>query len=140
MGELEDPEKTLCALMESLPSSLKSLTVRMCGPEVGCDAYITSKELEDGRTLRQDVRPGLYHEVCADEHADLVVAMNAGIGVPQYARMWFPTLELLSKRPQRLLFAITSYTSGELLREERMLRERWSDTYTLEKFPALKKG
>jgi len=129
--ELDDATTALAALLESLPTSLQRLTVRMCGPEVGCEDSVSSQELQGGRNLGLEVRHGLYHDVFPAADADLVVAMNAGIGVPQYASMWGPTLELLANRPCRGLFAITSYTAGELLREERMLRSRLASKFPL---------
>lgn len=135
----EEPSKILPALLEVSPSSLRRLTVRMCGPEVGREAAATSQQLEDGsgRELRVEIRPGLYHDAFPAADADLVVAMNAGVGVPQYAAMWGPTLDLLSRRPRRGLFAITSYTPGELVREERLLRLRWSRKLALAEAPEL---
>merc|ERR1740121_160138 len=111
----------------------------MCGPEVGREAAASSHQLEDGsgRELRVEIRPGLYHDAFPAADADLVVAMNAGIGVPQYVSMWGPTLDLLRRRPQRGLFAITSYTPGELVREERLLRLRWSRKVALQEAPEL---
>lgn len=125
--ELDDQERVLTALLDVLPSTLQRLTVRMCGPEVGCSATSSTHQV-DSRTLSLEVRPGLYHDAIPEGDADLVVAMNAGIGVPQYAALWGPTLDLLVCRPKRVLFALTSYTAGELLREERMLRHRWGET------------
>ena len=49
----------------------------------------------------------------------------------QYAGMWHDTLELLSKRPGGL-FAATSYTASEGLREERLLW-RWLGGFSLAK-------
>lgn len=118
----------LPAVLEALPARLRRLTVRMCGPEIGREASTASKELQDGRgrrLLEVQIRTGLYHEAFPAGDADLVVAMNAGVGVPQYKALWGPTLDLLARRPRRGLFAITSYTPGELVREERLLRLRW---------------
>jgi len=115
------------ALLDVLPPRLQHLTVRMCGPEVGCSATSSTHQVGDSRTLSLEVRPGLYHNAIPEGDADLVVAMNAGIGVPQYAASWGPTLDLLARRPKRVLFALTSYTAGELLREERLLRQRWGE-------------
>jgi len=109
----------------------------MCGPEVGCDDSTSTQELQDGRCLHTEIRCGLYHDAYPTADADLVVAMNAGVGVPQYASMWGPTLDLLANRPRRALFAITSYTAGELLREECMLRSRWGDEVRLSDVPEL---
>lgn len=124
--ELDDPEPVLKALLRALPQSLRRLTVRMCGPEVGCEAYARTLEAEPGRSVELDVRPGLYHRVVESADAELVVAMNAGIGVPQYTGMWGPTLDALASRPRRTLFAVTSYSPGEVVREERLLRQRWA--------------
>lgn len=135
--ELDEPEKVLTGLLEALPPRLLRLTVRMCGPEVGCEAYKRSWEVRNGRQMKLEVRPGLYHDVFPEVDAHLVVAMNAGVGVPQYAAMWGPTLDLLARRAQRSLFAVTSYTAGELIREERMLRFRWAETFTLADVPEL---
>lgn len=125
--ELDDQEKVLMALLNVLPLRLQHLTVRMCGPEVGCSSTSSTHQVGD-RTLLLEVRPGLYHDAIPEDDADLVVAMNAGIGVPQYAALWGPTLDMLARRPKRVLFALTSYTAGELLREERLLRQRWGET------------
>lgn len=135
--ELDDPSTALASLLEALPSTLQRLTVRMCGPEVGCDDSTITQELQDGRCLHMEIRCGLYHDAYPAADADLVVAMNAGVGVPQYTSMWGPTLDLLANRPRRALFAITSYTAGELLREERMLRSRWGDKVQLSDAPEL---
>lgn len=124
--ELDDPQPALKALLRALPKSLCRLTVRMCGPEVGCEAYVQTFEAEPERTVELDVRPGLYHDAVKSADAELVVAMNAGIGVPQYTAMWGPTLDALASRPRRTLFAVTSYSPGEILREERLLRQRWA--------------
>merc|ERR1719456_81161 len=108
----------------------------MCGPEVGCPDT-NSQEVQGERKLCLEIRHGLYHDVYPAADADLVVAMNAGVGVPQYTAMWGPTLDLLAGRSQRGLFAITSYTAGELLREERMLRSRWAQKVSLSDAPEL---
>eukprot|EP00930_Biecheleria_cincta_P058795 TRINITY_DN44598_c0_g1_i1.p1 TRINITY_DN44598_c0_g1~~TRINITY_DN44598_c0_g1_i1.p1 ORF type:complete len:519 (+),score=120.51 TRINITY_DN44598_c0_g1_i1:56-1558(+) len=134
--ELESPEAVLQQLLEALPDTIRQLKVRMCGPEVGCDQRSSSQELNDGRTVSLQINSGLYHEVFPDAEADLVVAMNAGIGVPQYTGLWGPTLDLLKHRKRPGIFAVTSYTPGELLREVRLLQERWADSVSLEDLPA----
>ncbi|CAJ1430697.1 unnamed protein product [Effrenium voratum] len=135
--ELEKPNQQLKALLQVLPKSCRRLHVRMCGPEVAVDAQ-ESHELE-GRVLVLELRRGLYHDVYPDAKADLVVAMNAGMGVPQYMSMWKPTLDMLSTG--RGLLAVTSYTPGELVREEQLLRslssfcifsQEWQSTGTLQ--------
>jgi len=135
--ELDDPHAVLLALMEALPASLLRLNVRMCGPEVGCKDSTSSQELQGSRIVSFEIRHGLYHDVLPTADADIVVAMNAGVGAPQYASMWGPTLDLLANRSHRGLFAITSYTAGELLLEERMLRSRWAETIPLTDAPDL---
>ncbi|CAE7734301.1 1a, partial [Symbiodinium sp. CCMP2456] len=94
----------------------------MCGPEVPQDYQLT-RDVE-GRDLVLEVRKGLYHDLYPESQADLVIAMNAGMGVPQYAKMWGPTLNTLSQRRGGLL-AVTSYSPGELVREEKLLRRLW---------------
>jgi len=124
--ELDDPQPALKSLLRALPKNLCRLTIRMCGPEVGCEAYVQTLEVEPDRAVELDVRPGLYHHVVKSADAELVVAMNAGIGVPQYTAMWGPTLDALASRPRRTLLAVTSYSPGEILREEQLLRQRWA--------------
>ncbi|CAK0882341.1 unnamed protein product [Prorocentrum cordatum] len=135
--ELESPDAALVALMQALPAGLEQLTVRMCGPEVNSDDCLRSHDIGGGRRLHLELRRGLYHDAWPEADADLVVAMNAGVGVPQYATMWGPTLDLLARRPRRGLLALTSYTSGELLREESLLRARWAEVVALADAPCL---
>eukprot|EP00929_Paragymnodinium_shiwhaense_P039311 TRINITY_DN20669_c0_g1_i7.p1 TRINITY_DN20669_c0_g1~~TRINITY_DN20669_c0_g1_i7.p1 ORF type:complete len:239 (-),score=36.28 TRINITY_DN20669_c0_g1_i7:14-730(-) len=104
---------------------LKRLHVRMCGPEVESEAWSCELTLPDGRPLRMELRPGLYHDAFPAGGADIIVAMNAGIGVPQYRAEWAPTLDLFGRMPQRFLLAVTTYSPGELLREEQLLRRRY---------------
>ncbi|CAK8999216.1 unnamed protein product [Durusdinium trenchii] len=122
--ELDDPLPKFTRLMQVL-SSCKKLTVRMCGPEVPEDFdLLVNVDVEPGRRVKLELRRGLYHELYQSaEAADLVIAMNAGVGVIQYQGMWGPTLDLLASRPKGLL-AITSYTAKELIDEEKILSER----------------
>mmetsp|Transcript_96338 Transcript_96338/g.299482 ORF Transcript_96338/g.299482 Transcript_96338/m.299482 type:complete len:570 (+) Transcript_96338:3-1712(+) len=132
--ELADPEAQLSAVLAcSFPAGgIRSLTVRMCGPEAGGEPWSTESMVGDGRRLRLDVRPGLYHDVFPEGGADIVVAMNAGIGVPQYKVQWAPTLDLLGTQPRQFLLAVTTYSPGELLREEQLLRRWWAEIINLE--------
>lgn len=127
--ELADPFAQVSAVFRSCQQLdwLETVTVRMCGPEVNCAAWQTSGQLSENLHLELEVRPGLYHDAFCEGGADIVVAMNAGIGVPQYKHMWRPTLDFLSKQTKTALFAVTSYSPGEILREERILRRLWAD-------------
>lgn len=135
--ELENHEQALQGLLAALPG-LALLSVRFCGPEVGSDAGSRSISLASGQTLVFEVRCGLYHEVYPDaSRVDLVVAMNAGVGAAQYAALWGPTFDLLQRLPGNPVFAITSYTSSEIVEEARLLRNRWAETYALIDAPEL---
>eukprot|EP00927_Polykrikos_kofoidii_P078685 TRINITY_DN75495_c0_g1_i1.p1 TRINITY_DN75495_c0_g1~~TRINITY_DN75495_c0_g1_i1.p1 ORF type:complete len:579 (-),score=74.29 TRINITY_DN75495_c0_g1_i1:229-1965(-) len=131
--EMADPMTQLSAVSKeiALNHKVNTITFRLCGPEIEGDEWECERDVCEGCKLRIAVKRGLYHEAFPAGGADMVVAMNAGIGVPQYARQWGPTLDLLASEIPRKLVAITTYSPGELVREERLLRRRWADTLEL---------
>eukprot|EP00928_Gymnodinium_smaydae_P002592 TRINITY_DN10930_c0_g2_i1.p1 TRINITY_DN10930_c0_g2~~TRINITY_DN10930_c0_g2_i1.p1 ORF type:complete len:576 (+),score=128.06 TRINITY_DN10930_c0_g2_i1:78-1805(+) len=133
--ELADPERDLLRVLQSASEissgSIRSLIVRMCGPEIGIEPLKCVRETPDGLHLSIQVENGLYHEAFPNCGADIIFAMNAGIGVPQYKASWAPTLDLIAQQLDPVLVAITTYSPGELLREEQLLRRRWAETLSL---------
>jgi len=103
----------------------------MCGPEVSGEDRKYQVD-SDGRRLRVTIRRGLYHDVFPNTSPDLVVAMNAGLGVTTYAADWRPTLDLLARRPRRALFASTSYTALEIAQEDQLLQRHWAEPLEIE--------
>lgn len=131
--ELADPVTQISRVLLTFSASIiRSLTVRMCGPDVDSMPWTRDIEVADGQQLLLELRPGLYHDAFPEGGADIVIAMNSGIGVPQYKAQWSPTLDLFARYPHRFLLAVTTYSPGELLQEEQLLRRRYAEQLEIE--------